>query len=230
MVTTIGGIGVVDSTFQYVCGSNGNSMVIHTYESLGDSEENKFNSIVDSCIAGQQNCNIIVYAYLAHPASTWTFKNTDRQYRSLEKVLDTYAQIADALPPGCIQAHYARNANPKIATETHAQAMLEFATAVYEDFPDHIIQQRVGFSDEFTMMAIMGVYNGSNSRYSSGRQERSKVRTEPGVLPVHKAMVFQCSASAFAAALEMVSPSRNILLLPNTWFILIYVPITVLSS
>ena len=94
MVTTIGGIGVVDSTFQYVCGSNGNSMVIHTYESLGDSEENKFNSIVDSCIAGQQNCNIIVYTYLAHPASTWTFKNTDRQYRSLEKVLDTYAQIA----------------------------------------------------------------------------------------------------------------------------------------
>ena len=136
----------------------------------------------------------------------------------------------DALPPGCIQAHYARNANPKIATETHAQAMLEFATAVYEDFPDHVIQQRVGFSDEFTMMAIMGVYNVLNSRYSSGRQERSKVRTEPGVLPVHKAMVFQCSASAFAAALEMVSPSRNILLLPNTWFILLYVPITVLSS
>ena len=76
----------------------------------------------------------------------------------------------------------------------------------------------------------MGVFGVIKSRYESGRKERSEVRTEPGVLPVHKAMVFQCSASAFAAALELVSPSRNILLLPNTWFILIYVPITVLSS
>ena len=144
--------------------------------------------------------------------------------------MDTYAKVADALPPGCAQAHYARKANPKVATEAHAQAMLELAVDVYEiTFTADDIQHRDGVSDEFTMKAIMGVFGVIKSRYESGRKERSEVRTEPGVLPVHKAMLFQCSASALASALELVSPSRNILDLPNTWFILIYVPITVLS-
>ena len=77
--------------------------------------------------------------------------------------------------------------------------MLELAVDVYEmTFKNVDIQHRVGFPDEFTMKAIMGVYAVLKRRYESGRKGRSKVRTEPGVLPVHKAMLFQCSASAFA--------------------------------